>query len=101
MIRILYRFAVSPEHHDAFQRAYEAVVNAHVAAGHGALESMLLSDPETPDRLVAVSRWSSRAHWLAFQNDAVAPEAYAELRAHGTLIDKTVFEERVCLRVSH
>lgn len=93
MIRVLYRFEVPQSHQEAFRDAYQEVVAAHLGAGHGAVESALMRCPDTPDELLAMSRWESEAAWRAHQNDAAHPEAYARLRLAGTLIDKKIYEE--------
>jgi quinol monooxygenase YgiN len=92
-IRVIYHIDVEPTQRQQFEQAWAEIVAAHQAAGHGALESMLLHDPQLPGRYLAISRWSSRANWELHQADSAHPEAYARLRQVSQTQRKEVFEE--------
>ncbi|MFU8805681.1 MAG: hypothetical protein ACNA8W_17845 [Bradymonadaceae bacterium] len=97
IIRVLYRLSFIPSDLDALHEAWEAVVRAHAAAGHGALESVLLVDDETlgdPRAMAtAISRWQSREHWELQRTDDVDLEAYGRFRALCEVEDKIVLRE--------
>lgn len=93
-IRVQYVFEVKPHELERFKGAWESVVLAHVASGRGALESMLLRDPEREDRVVIISRWRSEQAWSSTPTSLIHPIGLIEMRRWGKLIgEPKVFEE--------
>ncbi len=92
-VRVLYHLDIDPDRLADLRAAWQEIVLAHREAGHGALESVLLHDPETPRRLIIMSRWHSLEHWETQQTDDVNPEAFARLREVGELQRREVFVE--------
>ena len=78
IIRIIYELDVKPGMASQCHEAWRDIVAAH--ANDGALGSALFEDPEVANRLVAITRWKSLAHWEQGRKDDHAPEAYARFR---------------------
>ncbi len=97
MIRVMYTFEVDLEGLEAFESAWRQIVEAHRSAGHGAIESVLLRDPERPSRFFAISRWGSRELWEKNRTDDAHPEAYAVFRQHVEVLERRVLDERIAL----
>ena len=92
IIQVVYTFDVHPSDAQRFERAWTHIVHAH--AGHGALGSSLLRDPEQPNLWCAISRWVDRSTWEQNRTDDAHPEAYAVFRECATVLSKQVFEQR-------
>ncbi len=75
-IRVQYTFRVQPADVPTLHQAWQQIVDAHIAAKHGALGSLFLQDADDPGRCVALSRWQSHAHWKANNTEDIAPEAF-------------------------
>ena len=100
MIRVIYHFRLRRDDVEAFRVVWSEVVAAHRAAGHASVESVLLEPQEAGEeepgeevRLVAISRWESRAAWEEQRRDDVAPEIYARFRALCEVEERQVFDE--------
>ena len=76
ILRVQYIFRVQPENIARLHASWQQIVDAHIAAEHGALGSMFLQDAEEEDRCVAISRWQSHHHWKTNNTEDVAPEAF-------------------------
>lgn len=97
MIRVMYTFEVDLSGLEAFEQAWRQIVEAHRSGGHGAIESVLLRDPEQPSRFFAISRWESRELWERNRTDDAHPEAYAVFRRYVEVLERSVLEERIAL----
>ncbi|HEY0138895.1 MAG TPA: antibiotic biosynthesis monooxygenase, partial [Nannocystis sp.] len=60
MIRVVYRWSVVPGQEEAFIAAWRAVTLILRERVEGARGSLLLRDPQAPQELTAVARWTSR-----------------------------------------
>lgn len=101
VIRVLYRFSFEAGKLEEMQAAWAAVVGAHQAAGHGAMESLFLVDREAYEanregvtRALAISRWASFEAWQSERRDDVDEEAYGVFRAICEVVEKEVMVER-------
>lgn len=93
-IRVQYVFEVKPHELERFYGAWQSVVLAHVASGRGALESMILRDPEHIERVMIISRWRSEQAWSSSPTSLIHPIGLIEMRRWGRLIgEPKVFEE--------
>lgn len=93
MIRVIYQFRVQRRDVEEFRDVWTRVVAAHREAGHASVESVLLDPDGQGDRLVAISRWESRADWEEQRTDEVAPEVYRRFRELCEVEDRQVFDE--------
>lgn len=76
ILRVQYTFRVKPEDVPRLYAAWQQIVDAHIAAEHGALGSVFLQDVEADERCVAISRWQSYHHWKTNNTEDIAPEAF-------------------------
>ena len=84
MIRVIYRWRVPAEEHDAFVAAWTAATHSIRERVQGARGSLLLRDADDADVFLAVARWTDRAAWEAFRKaPSVDPDATAALRRVG------------------
>jgi heme-degrading monooxygenase HmoA len=70
MIRVIYTWTVQEGREQAFAEAWRAVTLAIRTTVDGARGSLLLRDPEAPQRFTAIARWTSRDAWQNFQNSS-------------------------------
>lgn len=92
MIRVIYTWTVKPGHETAFADAWQAVTLAIRREVEGARGSLLLKDPEAPQRFTAIARWTSRAAWEAFQRQTGWSDP--EVAAHAAIMREAMIGPR-------
>jgi len=97
MIRVVYRWTVTPGQEDTFVTAWREVTAILRAQVEGARGSLLLRDPEAPQEFTAVARWTSRAALLAFRAGPPVDQALARhaavMRATAVRQSEAVLDE--------
>lgn len=103
-VRVIYRLKFRSGDLERLKKAWRAVVNAHKAAGHASLESVLLVDkeellqPQVMATATAISRWRSQEDWEAQRTDEVDAEAYKVFRDLCEVESKKVLHEVSVIR---
>jgi heme-degrading monooxygenase HmoA len=67
MIRVMYRWTVSPGQEEVFAKAWAQGTKVIRATVKGARGSLLLQSRTNPCEFVAIARWTSVADWRAFR----------------------------------
>lgn len=92
MIRIIYEWQVEPDNIAAFRETWQHTTTTIHQSVTGARGSFLLQKLGEPGRILTIARWDSLEHWQAFWQSK-NPQAMQGLRALGTLISFTPFDE--------
>lgn len=92
MVRVIYRWEVSPENFEAFKEVWSATTNRIHQSVNGAQGSFLLRSAENENDVLTIAKWDSLDDWKSFWGNQ-NPEEMKAMRALGTRISAEAFEE--------
>lgn len=92
MVRVIYRWQVTPEKFDLFQQTWRRTTNHIHQTVPGALGSFMLRACEDESEILTVAKWDCLASWQAFWG-ASNPEEMQGLRRIGKRISVDAYDE--------
>ena len=92
MVRVVYRWQVSPENFDAFRRIWSDTTNSIHESVKGAQGSFLLRSFDKETEVLTVAKWDSLDSWKDFWGNQ-NPEQMQAMRKLGTRISAEAFDE--------
>ena len=92
MIRVLYRWKVTPENFEEFRKMWRDTTNHIHETIPGALGSFLLRSSTDPEKVVTIAKWDSMESWQNFYQGE-DPEQMRGLRTLGARLSVEAYEE--------
>lgn len=92
MVRVVYRWHVTPEYFEAFREKWRETTNQIHASVAGALGSFMLRSTEDNSEVVTVAKWDSLTSWQDFWVNS-DPDEMRGMRRLGKRISVEAFEE--------
>lgn len=92
MIRVMYRWRVSPEKFEEFQNLWRTTTcNIHKTVP-GALGSFMMRSHTDPSEVITIAKWENLESWKRFYGDE-NPKQMQAMRSLGERLSVEVFEE--------
>ena len=92
MIRVIYRWKVSPENREQFTNAWRQTTNLIHQMVDGANGSILMTSLNNKSEMITMAKWSSLEEWKQFWGNANPKELY-KLNQLAERLSVEVFEE--------
>ena len=92
MVRVVYRWQVSPEDFDAFKETWRKTTNRIHESVPGAQGSFMLRACEDATEVITIAKWDSLASWQSFWGNT-NPKEMQGLRRLGKRVSVDAFEE--------